>query len=244
MEEKNKTFSKNLHNWNITAKEAIKIQEDLSKKVIIKNEFSKIKKIAGADAAYLLKEENKVIAAVVLFSFPELEVIEYSFAIKKVYFPYIPGLLTFREGPALVYAIKQLNEQPDLIMFDGQGIAHPRGLGIASHLGVALDMVTIGCAKKRLIGRWENLGEDKGEYVPLIKNGKRIGVVLRSRKGVKPIFVSPGHKIDIETSVDFVLKCLSRFRLPEPTRKAHQLCEKIKKEGLNFDKKELFYNIS
>jgi len=176
--------------------------------------------VAGVDAGY---RDDMARAAVVVLTYPGLEVTDYATADRPVTFPYIPGLLTFREAPAVLDAMEKLTTLPDLLIFDGQGIAHPRRLGIASHIGVLLDMPAIGCAKSRLCGRHEEPDSEKGSHVPLIHNGDIIGAVTRTRNNVKPVFVSPGHRIDLPTSVEYVLSCCRKYRLPETTRQADHL---------------------
>jgi deoxyribonuclease V len=163
------------------------------------------------------------VAGVVVLSYPDLEVIDESLVDGEVTFPYVPGLLSFREGPLLERAFSRLREKPDLVFFDGQGIAHPRGLGIASHLGLRLGLSTVGCAKSRLWG--EHLGElpdGKGSWVPLqSRTGDTIGAVLRTRRGVKPVYISPGHLVNLKDAVRYTLAVSPRYRIPEPIRIAH-----------------------
>jgi deoxyribonuclease V len=147
-------------------------------------------------------------------------------------FPYVPGLLSFREGPAVVEAFRRLGTRPDAVIFDGQGFAHPRRIGLASHMGLWLGLPTVGCAKSRLVGEHDEPGREKGERVPLHDEGEQIGVVLRSRTDVRPVFVSPGHLADLDTSTDLVLRCCLRYRLPEPTRRAHLAVGRLKKRRL------------
>jgi len=217
----------NLHSWKVSPQEAIKIQKDLKPKISLKKSFSKIDKIAGADVTYY---QNKMIAGVIIFEFPNLKIIEKQSFISSINFPYIPGLLTFREGPSLLEAFKKIKIAPDVILFDGQGIAHPRRMGIATHLGLFLNRPTIGCAKSRLSGKYTSVGEQKGDYTPLKEGEEVLGVVLRTRKGVKPIFLSPGHKIDLPNSIEIVLKCIVKYRLPLPVREAHIFVNQIRND--------------
>jgi deoxyribonuclease V len=203
-----------------TRQEAEAIQRELQKKVITHNEFKEIRTIAGVDLAPLPGAE-KLVCGIIIFSYPGLEEIERVSAVVEEQFPYIPGLLAFREGPAIIEAFKNLRSKPDLLMIDGQGIAHPRGLGIASHVGVLLDIPTIGVAKERLYGKYKEPGETQGAWTPLISsNGNNIGAVLRTKKGTKPVFVSIGNKIDLRTAVRITLTCARGYRIPEPTRQA------------------------
>ena len=215
----------NLHSWEVNPKVAIQIQQELKEKIQLKKSFNRIKRIAGADVSYF---KNEMIAGAIIFEFPTLKTIEKQSFVSPVNFPYIPGLLTFREGPSLLSAFKKIKTEPDIILFDGQGIAHPRRMGIATHLGLFLNKPTIGCAKSRLCGRYSNVGEKKGEYALLKENNEILGAVLRTREKVKPIFVSPGYKIDLVNSIDIVLKCSVKYRLPLPVREAHIFVNQIR----------------
>jgi len=218
------------HSWNVSPQEASKLQEELRKRIILKKDFSKIKKIAGADISFS-KGSNRTYTAVIVFSFPELKILEEEYTIGSLSFPYIPGLLTFREGPLLVEAFKKIKIEPDVIIFDGQGIAHPKRLGLATHMGILLDKPTIGCAKSKLIGTYQEPEKGKGFYSLLKDSGEVIGAVLRTKEDVSPVFVSPGHKIDLKSAIEIVLKCLRGYRLPEPTRQAHILVNKLRMEN-------------
>ncbi len=178
-----------------------------------------IRRIAGVDAAFT---KTRVVAVATLFSYPELERIEEGIGIRPLELPYIPGLLSFREGPAVLEAIGGLRRSPDLLLFDGQGIAHPRRLGIASHLGVLLDRPTVGVGKTRLTGHAdeEDLPRGKGASLPLVEDGEVLGALLRSRKGVRPLYVSPGHRVTVTGAAGWTLACCTRYRLPEPVRRA------------------------
>lgn len=217
----------NLHSWEVSPQEAIKIQKDLKSNLSLKKSFNKIDKIAGVDVSYY---QNKMIAGVIIFKFPNLKIIERQSFVASINFPYIPGLLTFREGPSILSAFKKIKNEPDIILFDGQGIAHPRRMGIATHLGLFLNRPTIGCAKSRLSGKYTSVGEQKGDYTPLKEGEEVLGVVLRTRKGVKPIFLSPGHKIDLPNSIEIVLKCIVKYRLPLPVREAHIFVNQIRND--------------
>lgn len=216
-----------ISNFNNIISKAKEIQNSLAAKVKIFGLKHEIHYVAGADAAIT---GNTVIAAVCLFTYPQLEKVDESIVTKTTDFPYIPGFLSFRESPALIEAITGLKHKPDAIIVDGQGIAHPRRIGIASHIGVLLDTVTIGAAKSRLIGRYEEPLMEKYCRSVLFDGKERIGAVLRSRTGVKPLFISPGHLIDIDGAVEVVLNCLSRYRLPQPTHCAHNAAAAFKRK--------------
>jgi deoxyribonuclease V len=217
-------FYRNIHPWNVSSQEAIEIQNRLRGRIILKKNFNPIKKIAAADISATVKKD-RVVAAVVVLKFPELKLIEQSWDESLANFPYKSGLLTFREGPAILSSLNKIKSVPDLILFDGQGIAHPRRMGIAAHLGIILDKPTIGCAKSPLYGEFLEPKVERGSY-SLIKDtstGEILGAVLRTRRAVKPIFVSPGHRIDLQSAIEIVLSCSVKHRIPEPLRIAHQL---------------------
>lgn len=218
---------KTMYPWNVTPEEALRIQDELRDRVVLSRGFMKLKTVAGADVAFA---GDKVFAALVVLEYPALKLIAESYCATEVSFPYIPGLLSFREGPALVQSYRGLTHDPDLIIFDGQGIAHPKGLGLASHMGVILDKPTIGCAKSKLVGRYSEPGRVKGSYTELRLNGQVVGAVVRTKTGVKPVFVSPGHLIDLQTAIRVVLSCAQGYRLPEPTRIAHLKVEEFKRQ--------------
>ena len=216
--------------WPSHLKETKKLKELqtlLSKKVKILPLKSQPSFIAGVDCAFL---KDSIVSAASLFTFPDIKPVEDVWSIRKNRFPYIPGLLSFREGPAVISALRKLKKKPDLVIFDGAGIAHPRFLGIASHVGIALDIPSIGCAKSRLIGVFKEPGGIKGEWSHLVYKGRTVGCVLRTRDNVKPVFISPGHRINTDDSIRIILKCLKNYRLPEPIRRADMLTKKIKKE--------------
>lgn len=214
---------KQRHNWNLTTSEAKIIQEELRKEVITEDKFAEpVKYVAGVDMGF---EADGTIsrAAVAVLSFPDLQLQEQTIAKRPTTFPYIPGFLSFREIPAVLDALQKINTIPDIILCDGQGLAHPRRLGIACHLGVILDMPTIGVAKSWLIGDYEEVSQKKGSWKPLIHNNETIGAVLRTRANVKPLYVSSGHRISLPTAIDYVLRCTPKYRLPETTRIADKL---------------------
>jgi deoxyribonuclease V len=207
--------------WDLTPAEAVALQKEMAARVETTNGFdpAAIRTVAGVDASY--RDEGT--AAVVVLSYPDLTPIEEATANQRATFPYVPGLLSFRESPLALAAIEKLSALPDLLMVDGQGIAHPRRFGIASHLGLLLDRPAIGVAKSILTGRFENLGESAGDTAPLVHRGQVIGMALRSKPRTNPLIVSIGHRIDLETAVALVVGCLRGYRLPEPTRRAHNL---------------------
>ena len=213
----------NLHSWNLSPKDAVRMQLKLRDMVIERGVLKKIRLVAGADVS-VSPDRKMMNAAVTLLSYPELKPVEQVTQKGKPEFPYVPGLLSFREGPLLLDCFKKLKRSPDVIIFDGQGIAHPRRFGIAAHIGVWLNIPSIGCAKSPLYGEYETVGDEKGSFSQIKeKDGRVIGVCLRSRIGVKPIFVSVGHKLSLECAIDVILKCTPRYRLPEPIRAAHNL---------------------
>lgn len=180
--------------------------------------------IAAVDAAFY---DDYVIAVATFYKYPKLINLEDTYEVEKTAFPYVPGFLCFREGPTILKALAKSKLIPDLIIFDGQGIAHPRGIGIASQIGVILNIPTIGCAKSKLIGEYKEPPIEKGGYEPLTYKGQKIGIALRSRTGKKPIFISPGHLIDYESSLQIIMSCITNYRIPEPLRRADQLSKKL-----------------
>jgi len=216
------TPSKALHSWDLTPKEAIALQKNLATRVETEDRFSPPKTVAGIAVGFP-EGRNKARAAAVLFSFPELEVLDQAVVTKPVSIPYIPGLLSFREVPALLEAIAQLSHLPDLILCDGHGTAHPRRFGLACHLGLCLDLPTIGVGKSRLVGTFEEPAPEKGSWSPLFHKEEVIGAVLRSRTKVSPLFISPGHRLSLQTAIHFTLACTPKYRLPETTRLADRL---------------------
>jgi deoxyribonuclease V len=213
---------RHIHEWNLEQDEAKALQRELARQIIRVDQLDEVKHIAGVDMA--INEENGMArSAVVLLSYPAMELVEQHVYEEPLRMPYIPGLLSFREIPCILGAFDLLNQQPELVMVDGQGIAHPRRLGIASHLGLWLDLPTIGCAKSILTGHHEPLSEEAGAWVPLKVGNEVIGAVVRTRTRVKPMIISLGHRISLETSIDYVLKCSRGYRLPEPTRLADKL---------------------
>lgn len=218
-----------VHSWNVSPAQAREIQYQLCERVRIQPLSCQPKVVAGVDVSV---EEERARAAVVLHSYPELVPLRAVMAEMPVSFPYVPGLLAFREGPVVLAALEQLEDAPDVLMFDAQGMAHPRRMGLAAHLGVLLDLPAVGCAKSRLCGTYVEPGEKKGSWTRLVESNERghgscqdqvIGAVVRTRDRVRPVFVSVGHRMDLETAVALVLDCATRYRLPEPTRWAHRV---------------------
>jgi deoxyribonuclease V len=210
-----------LHNWSLTPEEAIRVQKEFRERLVLRWDDRPVSTIGGVDVS--IKSEFTR-AAIVVLRYPELSPIEAAVEDAPLVFPYIPGLLAFREGPAVLAAWQTLQHKPDLLMFDGQGIAHPRGVGIASHMGLWLERPTIGVAKSRLYGLHSEVGPARGDRVDLLdKNRNVIGSVLRTREKTNPLYISPGHLMDVEHATQFVIRCLAGYRLPEPTRWAHNV---------------------
>jgi deoxyribonuclease V len=209
-----------LHPWDLSPKEAIALQRRLALQVVLKPLPEKIRLVAGGDVGYA-RGLRAAVAAIALYSFPDLEFRELVEYRSEVPYPYLPGLLSFREIPLLLKAFQCLENLPDVVLCDGQGVAHPRRLGLASHLGLWLNLPTVGCAKTKLVGKHGNVGPTRGQYCSLIHRDQRVGVVLRTRTGVKPLFVSPGHLAEVDSSRRFVERCCLLTRLPEPIRRAH-----------------------
>jgi len=205
--------------WNLTPRQAIRLQENLRELVEGQDRFGEIRYVAGADMAFD-PETEVAFAGVIVYRFPGLEEVERRMARRKLHFPYVPGLLSFREGPVLLAAFARLRTEPDLILIDGHGRAHPRRFGIACHMGILFDKPTIGCAKSRLVGEHPEPGATAGSTAPLMVEGERLGVVLRTRDRVRPIYVTTGHRVSLDSAVALVRQCLDGFRLPKPTREA------------------------
>ncbi|WJW75836.1 deoxyribonuclease V [Thiohalobacter sp. IOR34] len=210
------------HPWKVSPGHARRIQDELAREVIREDRLGPVRRVAGADIGF--EDRNRITrAAVAVLDFPGLEPFEQSIIRRPTEFPYVPGLLSFREVPALLDALNRLQTPPDLILCDGQGIAHPRRFGLACHLGVVTNLPTIGVAKSRLIGDYEPPAQERGAWSPLTDRGELIGAVLRTRPGTRPLFVSIGHRISLPTAIHYVLACTPRYRLPETTRRAHHL---------------------
>ncbi len=217
------------HSWNITLKEAKELQNSLVKEIQICQMPDTIHRVAGFDISYL-KEKNRLIAGMVILGYPALDLIDSFVITDQINFPYIPGYLSFREAPVLLRLIESHQYPADIFVFDGHGIAHPRGFGIASHIGVLTDIPSIGCAKKKLVGNYLSPGDQKGNISDLIYKNRVVGNVLRTRNNIKPVFVSIGHRVSLDGATKFILDCTGKYRLPEPTRLAHQLVTAYRKK--------------
>jgi deoxyribonuclease V len=208
--------------WTVTPREAIALQRELSTRVERADRIGRVRRVCGIDVGF--EEDGSITrAAVAVLAFPSLEPLEDAVARRPTSFPYVPGLLSFREIPAVLEALALLKTRPDLLLCDGQGIAHPRRCGLASHTGLATGLPSIGVAKTRLVGEHRQPGLRRGAWAPLVDRGETIGAVLRTRAGVKPLYVSIGHRISLPTAIEYVLACCTRYRLPETTRRAHHL---------------------
>ncbi len=218
-----------LHPWHVDYKKAIQIQETLKDLVTLKKPPGRVLYIAGTDVSYD-KYSDRFFAGVLVFKLNKnLELIEEATAVDKASFPYIPGLLSFREAPILLKAFHKVKNEPDIILFDGQGIAHPRHLGLASHVGLILDKPSVGCAKTRLIGEYSEVENIAGAYSKLLYKNKVVGAVLRTKANTNPVFVSPGHKINLQSAVHITMRTCRGYRIPEPIRQAHLLVNKLRK---------------
>lgn len=218
------------HPWNVTPAQAIQIQKQLRAKVIPHGRIEAPRLVAGADVAFE-KDSDTMYAAAVVLTFPELERIESVTVKTRAVFPYVPGLLSFREAPALLRAFDKLEHTPDVIFIDGHGLSHPRSAGIACHIGVLLDRPVIGCAKSRLYGRYEEPGQSRGAISYLYdKEDRVIGAAIRTRDRVQPVFVSIGHRVDLAQAIELTLACGKGYRIPEPTRQADLLAEQAKRQ--------------
>lgn len=221
-----------LHRWNVTPREAAQIQLELRERLELNDRLPVVHCVAGADLAFDLAR-NKAIAGVVVYRFPEMEELERIWGESEIQFPYVPGLLSFREAPALLKVFERAKNTPDLIFCDGHGYAHPRRFGITCHLGVLLDTPTIGCAKSLLIGEHDALPSGAGAWTELRDKEEVIGAVLRTRSNVKPIYVTQGHRISLRTALKFVKAVLDGYRIPRPTRDADHFVAAVKKENKN-----------
>jgi deoxyribonuclease V len=236
------------HNWDVEVPEARRIQEKLRKKWIGEDQFGNIRTVAGLDAAFVLtgsqalkakrnrwpaiQDANQAIAAVVVYKYPEMHEIERAYAVVPLEFPYVPGFLSFREIPPLLAALEKLRRLPDLLFCDGQGYAHPRRMGLATHLGIILDRATIGCSKSILLGEHGALGTKRGSTAELKDGDETIGAALRTRDGVNPIYVSQGHRVSLASAIRFTLSVCDGTRIPRPTREADRFVGEVKKRIL------------
>lgn len=220
---------RNLHPWDVSPQEAVKIQTRLSPSLTLKRRFSQIHYVAGTDVS-CSKKSDKVWACVVVLDYPELVLVEEKWVRGETTFPYVPGLLSFREIPVLLEALKGIKRKPDIILCDGQGTAHPRGLGLASHLGLSVDTATVGCAKSRLVGEFSSIDKNKGSFTPLRYKGRVVGAAARTRTGVSPLFISPGNHITLAESLEIVFRCCPVYRIPEPIRMAHMRANQLRRK--------------
>lgn len=216
------------HSWLLTPREAIVLQKNLARRVSVVKPTAELRFVAGLDAAFSV-DGQRCLSAVVLWDSQEQRIVEQHTASAKLTFPYVPGLLSFREAPALLAALQKLERTPHVLMCDGQGLAHPRRLGIASHVGIICGLPTIGCAKSRLCGVETEPARKRGSWTPLLDGGEEIGAVLRTQDNVRPLYVSVGHLCDLPTACELVLACAVRYRLPEPTRLADRLVASAKR---------------
>lgn len=217
-----------LHRWRVTPREAAKIQLRIRERLELADRLPRIRRVAGADLAYDMAG-NRAIAGVVIYRYPEMEEIERAWAESPITFPYVPGLLSFREIPALLKVFARVRNAPDLIFYDGHGYAHPRRFGIACHLGVLLNRPTIGCGKSLLVGTHGDVPKRAGSWTPLRDGGEILGAVLRTREGVHPIYVTQGHRISLESAIEFVTAVLDGYRIPRPTRDADRFVADVKR---------------
>lgn len=220
---------KALHPWNVTWKQAIEIQESLCSRLVSQRIRRAIKYVAGTDLSCSRRNKTAWAGAVVL-TYPGLQQVDARGIRGTLEFPYVPGLLSFREIPLLLKVLEDLRCEPDVILCDGQGTAHPRGMGLASHLGILTGKPTIGCAKSRLVGSHAQIGHERGRYSPLVYEGKTVGAALRTRTDINPVFVSPGSGITLAQSIEIILHCSGRYRIPEPVRLAHLLVNRLRRQ--------------
>ncbi|MEA2176237.1 MAG: deoxyribonuclease [Blastocatellia bacterium] len=212
----------------MTPREAVELQKSLRERVTLRPLDRQIETVAGADISFN-KYEPTLYAGIVVLRLPSLEVLEEVCVVSETKFPYVPGLLSFRESPPILEAWAKLKTEPDAMMFDGQGIAHPRRVGIASHVGLIIERPTLGCAKSVLVGKYEEPPEARGAWTPLVDKGETIGAAVRTKDRVQPIFVSPGHLIDLAGAIELTLQCNGGYRQPEPTRRAHLLVNALRR---------------
>jgi deoxyribonuclease V len=219
-----------LHDWNLSPQEAVQLQKELRDKVLLQPLPRMPQFVAGADISFN-KFSETIYAGIVVLKLPEFEVIETAGVVAQTQFPYIPGLLSFREIPALLEAWQKLQNKPDVLVCDGQGIAHPRRMGIAAHAGLILEIPTIGCAKSVLVGQFETPAPERGAWSPMTHRGETVGAALRTKSKVQPVYASPGHLCDLESAIKVLLACDGGYRIPEPTRRAHLSVNELRLKG-------------
>ncbi len=217
-----------LKHWPQTYQEAVALQERWRNRVRLLPLPRPPRLVAGADAI-TERGDRRIFGALAVYSYPDLELVEEAGAVGECPFPYRTGLLSFREIPILAEAFRSLKHRPEVVLVDGQGIAHPRGLGLAAHLGLVLEVPTIGAAKSRLVGDGEAPAAAAGSFSPLIYQGKQVGLILRTRQGVKPLYLSPGHLITLKESLEITLGCVTKYRIPQPLRRADQLSRRLRR---------------
>ena len=210
------------HDWDLTPEAAIALQQVLRSEIVLTDQLGEVRTVAGIDVGF--EEDGKITrAAIAVLSFPDLKLQARAIARRPTSFPYVPGLLSFREVPAVLEALEKLETAPDLLLCDGQGTAHPRRFGIACHIGLLTDLPAIGVGKSLLVGKHAEVPDHKAAWTPLLHKGETIGAALRTRPGTKPLYISPGHRISLERAIEFVVACAPKYRLPETTRQAHKL---------------------
>ncbi len=210
-----------LHSWSVTPKRAVEIQRELAGRVIRKGRIARLRLAAGADVAFS-PDKTQCVSAVVVWDLRAGEVVEQQVVRRPIRFPYVPGLLSFREAPVVLAAIRKLRCEPDVFLFDGQGLAHPRRFGLACHVGLLIDRPSLGCAKSLLVGTCLPPGPARGSTARLTHKGECVAMAVRTRDRVKPVYVSVGHRLSLDAAVEITLACTTRYRLPEPTRLADQ----------------------
>lgn len=220
-----------LHSWTVTPAEAVALQNQLRQQIRLKPLPTAPATIAGCDISFN-KYEETVYAGIVVLRLDTLEVLEEVGVVSTATFPYVPGLLTFREGPALMEAWEKLTIEPDVVMFDGHGMAHPRRMGIATHMGLWINRPSFGCGKTVLAGRFDDPAPERGNWTPMLHRGEVVGAAVRTKNKVSPVFISPGHLIDLPTAIDLTLRCDGGYRLPEPTRRAHLFVNSLRRAHL------------
>ena len=219
-----------LHEWNVTPSEAVAIQKQLREQVELRPLPDDVRLVAGCDISFN-KYSDVIYAGIVVVRLPDFEVVERAGVVSRARFPYVPGLLSFRETPSLLEAWERLSIRPDVVALDGQGLAHPRRFGIACHVGLITGVPSVGFAKTRLVGTYDEPDEEAGAFSPLVHRGETIGAVVRTKTRVSPVFISPGHLADVPSSVALALRCTWKYRVPEPTRLAHLFVNELRRAG-------------